>query len=222
MGSSSQAICYPVATIGAENIDALNRVLADLCTRSNPQDGAALTLRRLVEEEARDLSGEAFARFMDYLYEHITTFLDSNEVSENLGALRAIYELIDVTINKNTSKVAKFSNYIRAAFETNCDPKILVLASKVLGHLARSGGTITIDEVERQVKFALEWLRGERIEYRRFAAVLILKEMAENALTVFNIYVPEFVDAIWVGMRDPTLVILGKAVEALRALLPVI
>ncbi|PHT30586.1 Serine/threonine-protein kinase TOR [Capsicum baccatum] len=196
MGSSSQAIRYPVATTGAENIDALNRVLADLCTRSNPKDGAALTLRWLVEEEARDLSGEVFAPFMDHLYERITTFLDNNEVSENLGALRAIYKLIDVTISKNASKVAKFSNYIRAAFETKRDPEILVLVSKVLGHLSRSGGAMTVDEVERQVKFALEWLRGERIEYHCFTAVLILKEMAENVSIVFNVHVPEFVDAV--------------------------
>ncbi|KAM3362365.1 hypothetical protein P3S68_017219 [Capsicum galapagoense] len=222
MGSSSQAIRYPVATTGAGNIDALNRVLVDLCTRSNPKDGAALTLRRLVEEEARYLSGEAFARFMDHLYEHITTFIDSNEVSENLGALRAIDELIDVTISENTSKVAKFSNYMRASFETKHDPEILVLASKVLGHLARSGGAMTADEVERQVKVALEWLRGERIEYRRLAAVLILKEMAENVSTLFNVHVPEFVDAIWVALRDPTLAIREKAVEALRACLRVI
>ncbi|PHT26023.1 hypothetical protein CQW23_34361 [Capsicum baccatum] len=170
MGSSSQAIRYPVATIGAENIDALNRVLVGLCTRSNPKDGAALTLRRLVEEEARDLSGEAFVHFMDHLYELITTFIDSNEVSKNLGALRAMDELIDVTISKNVSKVAKFSNYMSAAFETNPDPEILVFASKVLGHLDRSGGAMTID-----VKVSLKWLRGERIEYHRFSAVLILK-----------------------------------------------
>ncbi|PHT90552.1 hypothetical protein T459_05665 [Capsicum annuum] len=220
MGSSSQAIRYPVATTGTENIDALNRVLADLCTRSNPKDGAALTLRRLVEEEVRDLSGEAFARFMDHLYKRITTFLDSNEVSENLGALRAIYELIDVTISENASKVAKFSNYMRAAFETKRDPEILVLASNVLGHLARSGGAMTANEVE--LKVALEWLHGERIEYRRFAAVLILKEMAENASTVFNVHVPEFVDAICVALRDPTLAVRGKVVEALRACLRVI
>ncbi|PHT28514.1 Serine/threonine-protein kinase TOR [Capsicum baccatum] len=210
MGSSSQAIRYPVATTGAGNIDALNRVLVDLCTRSNPKDGAALTLRRLVQEEACDLSGEAFARFMDHLYEHITTFLDSNEVSENLGALRAICEIIDVTISENASKVAKFSNYMRAAFETKRDPEILVLASKVLGHLARS------------VKVALEWLRGERIEYHRFAAVLILKEMVENASIVFNFHMPEFLDAIWVALRDPTLAVQGKAVEAVRACLRVI
>ncbi|PHT28667.1 hypothetical protein CQW23_31723 [Capsicum baccatum] len=206
MGSSSQAIRYPVATTDAGNIDALNRVFADLCTRRN--------LRRLVEEEARDLSGEAFACFMDHLYELITIYLDSNEVSENLGALRAIDELIDVTISENASKEAKFSNYMSAAFETRRDPEILVIASKVLDHLDRSGGAMTADKVERQVKVSLEWLRGERIEYRRFAAVLILKEMVENASTVFNVHVAEFVDAIWVALRDPTLVFREKAIEA--------
>ncbi|PHT28203.1 Serine/threonine-protein kinase TOR [Capsicum baccatum] len=222
MGSSSQAIRYPVATTSARNIDALNRVLADLCTRSNPKDGAALTLRWLVEEEAHDLSGEAFARFMDHIYELITTFIDRNEVSENLGALRAIDELIDVTISENASKVAKFSNYMSAAFETKRDPEILVLVSEVLGHLDRSGGAMTADEVEHQVKVVLEWLHGERIEYRRFSAILILKEIAENASTVFNVYVSEFVDAIWVTLRDPTLVVREKAIEELCTCLRVI
>ncbi|PHT30558.1 Serine/threonine-protein kinase TOR [Capsicum baccatum] len=86
---------------------------------------------------------------------------------------------------------------MHAAFETKLDPEILVLANKVLGHLARSGGAMTVDEVERQ-------------------------EMAENASTVFNIHMLEFVDAIWVALRDPTLAVRGKAVEALRACLCVI
>ncbi|WMV54644.1 hypothetical protein MTR67_048029 [Solanum verrucosum] len=106
-----------VVTTSAENINALNRVLVHLCTRGNPKDGATLTLRRLVDEEACDLSGENFARFMDHLYERITTLLDSNEVSENLGALRAIDELIDVIISENASKVAKFSNYTLIALK---------------------------------------------------------------------------------------------------------
>lgn len=46
--------------------------------------------------------------------------------------------------------------------------------------------------------------------------------MAENASTVFNVHVPEFVDAIWVALRDPTLAVREKAVEALRACLRVI
>ncbi|XP_004292060.1 PREDICTED: serine/threonine-protein kinase TOR [Fragaria vesca subsp. vesca] len=207
---------------GGGSFDALNRILADLCTRGNPKEGASLALKKHLEEQARDLGGEAFSRFMDQLYDRISALLDSNDVAENLGALRAIDELIDVALGENASKVSKFANYIRTAFELKRDPDILVLASRVLGHLARAGGAMTADEVERQIKIALEWLRGDRIEYRRFAAVLILKEMAENASTVFNVHVPEFVDAIWVALRDPVLPIRERAVEALRACLGVI
>lgn len=210
----------PAATGG--NLDALNRVLNDLCTRANPKDGATLALRKHVEEEARNLSGDAFFRFMDQLYERLTCLLESNDVTENLGALRAIDELIDLKLGENALKVSKFSHYIRTVFESKRDPEILILASTVLGHLARAGGAMTADEVECQVKIALEWLRGERVEYRRFAAVLILKEMAENASTVFNVHVPDFVDAIWVALRDPTLAVRERAVEALRACLRVI
>lgn len=46
--------------------------------------------------------------------------------------------------------------------------------------------------------------------------------MAENASTVFNVHVPEFVDAIWVALRDPDEKIREQAVEALSACLRVI
>ncbi|KAL1564547.1 non-specific serine/threonine protein kinase [Salvia divinorum] len=224
LATTTQSIRYiaPAAATGASNLDALNRVLADLSIRGNPKDGAAPALRRCVEEQARDLSGEAFSRFMDQLYDRITGLLDSNDVAENLGALRAIDELIDVEIGENAVKVAKITNYMRTAFEAKREPETLVIASKVLGHMARAGGAMTADEVERMVRIALDWLRGDRVEYRRFAAVLILKEMAENASTVFNVHVPEFVDAIWVALRDPKLDVRERAVEALRACLRVI
>ncbi|GFP88661.1 serine/threonine-protein kinase tor [Phtheirospermum japonicum] len=224
MVTTAQSIRYipPGPATGASNLDALNRVLADLCVRGNPKDGAASALRRHVQEQARDLGGEAFSRFMDQMYDRITNLLESNEVAENLGALRAIDELIDIGIGENAVKVAKIAKYMRTAFEVKREPETLVVASKVLGHLARAGGAMTADEVERLVKIALEWLRGDRVEYRRFAAVLILKEMAENASTVFNVHVPEFVDAIWVALRDPKLDVRERAVEALRACLRVI
>lgn len=225
MASTAQSVRFgaPAAAAAAgSSLDALNRILADLCTRGPPKDGAASALKIHLEEEARDLSGEAFSRFMDQLYDRISNLLDSNDVAENMGALRAIDELIDVALGESASKVSKFSGYVRTVFEAKRDRDVLILASTVLGHLARAGGAMTADEVECQVQNALEWLRGERIEYRRFAAVLILKEMAENASTVFNVHVPEFVDAIWVALRDPTLPIREQAVEALRACLRVI
>lgn len=115
------------------------------------QEGASLALKKHLEEEARDLSGEGFSRFMDQLYDRISTLLESNDVAENMGALRAIDELIDVALGENATKVSKFSNYMRTVFDVKRDPEILVLASKVLGHLARAGGAMTADEVEFQV-----------------------------------------------------------------------
>ncbi|VVB07643.1 unnamed protein product [Arabis nemorensis] len=47
-------------------------------------------------------------------------------------------------------------------------------------------------------------------------------EMTENASTLFNVHAPEFVDAIWVALRDPQLQVRERAVEALRACLRVI
>ena len=104
-----------------------------------------------LEEEARDLSGEAFSRFMDQLYDRVSNLLDSNDVAENMGALRAIDELIDVALGKSASKVSKFSGYVRTVFEAKRDRDVLILASTVLGHLARAGGAMTADEVECQV-----------------------------------------------------------------------
>ncbi|KAK3212037.1 hypothetical protein Dsin_016743 [Dipteronia sinensis] len=222
MASTSQSLRYLGPSAPGGSFDALNRILGDLCTHANPKEGASLALKKHLEEEARDLSGEAFSRFMDQLYDRISTLLESNDVADNLGALRAIDQLIDVALGENASKVSKFSSYMRTVFEVKRDRDVLVLASRVLGHLARAGGAMTADEVEFQVKMALDWLRGDRVEYRRFAAVLILKEMAENASTVFNVHVPEFVDAIWVALRDPTLAVRERAVEALRACLRVI
>ncbi|XP_065002044.1 serine/threonine-protein kinase TOR-like [Musa acuminata AAA Group] len=222
MASGAASIRYGGAASVGGTADALNRILADLCTRGTPKDGAAVSLKKHVEEAARDLGGEAFSRCMDQFYDKIANLLESNEVADNLGALRAINELIDVALGESASKVSKLSGYMRTLFEVKRDPEVLVLASEVLGHLVRAGGAMTADEVERQIKNALDWLHGERIEYRRFAAVLILKEMAENASTVFNVHVPEFVDAIWVALRDPTLAVRERAVEALRACLRVI
>ena len=70
--------------------------------------------------------------------------------------------------------------------------------------------------VRLQVRRALDWLRGERQESRRYAAVLILRQMALNAPAVFNVHVRAFIDVIWTGLRDPKLHIRESAVDALR------
>ncbi|XP_044443046.1 putative F-box/FBD/LRR-repeat protein At4g00315 isoform X3 [Triticum aestivum] len=178
----------------------------------------AAALRKHVEEEARHLSGEDLLRVMDQLYEQISSLLQSTDATENLLALHAIDALVDLPAG-GPSKVSKLANVLKNVFEVKRDPEILVPASTVLGHLANVGGALTGHEVERQIiTTALGWLGGDRVEYHRFAALLILKEMAENAFTVFKNYIPEFVDVILIALSDPKLVIRERASEAMRAL----
>ena len=47
---------------------------------------------------------------------------------------------------------------------------------------------------------------GDRSEQRRHAAVLVLKELAEHAPTLFNVHVSSFLDHVWVALRDPKMV----------------
>ncbi|CAI7750020.1 unnamed protein product [Closterium sp. NIES-54] len=204
--------------------DILRRLLAELCTRTPyaAKEEGALTLRQHVEEEARDLSGEAFTRFMDTLYERINVLVESSSPSDNLGAVHAIDELIDVPLGESAAKASRFASFLRRIFEEKTDADTISAAAATLGHVARAGGAMAADVVEFQVKEALRWLEGERVEARRYAAVLILKEMAANAPTVFNVHVPTFIDVIWAALRDPKFAVRERAVEALRACLRVI
>ncbi|KAM0864557.1 hypothetical protein ACQ4PT_043843 [Festuca glaucescens] len=193
---------------------------------SSGADVIADALRKHVEEEARDLSGEAFLRFMDQLYDQIYALLQSSDVSENLLALRAIDALIDMPFGEGASKVSKFASFLRNVFEVKRDPEILVPASTVLGHLAKAGGAMTADEVERQGGLVgIEWSTVALQLFlfsKKGIHVPVPLEMAENASTTFNVHVPEFVDAIWVALRDPKQAVRERAVEALRACLHVI
>ncbi|XP_037430462.1 F-box/FBD/LRR-repeat protein At1g16930-like isoform X1 [Triticum dicoccoides] len=185
---------------------------------SSGEGGIAAALRKHVEEEARHLSSEDLLSVMDQLYEQISSLLQSNDATESLLALHAIDALIDLPVG-GASKVSKLANVLKNVFEVKRDPEILVPASTVLGHLANAGGALTGHEVERQIiTTALGWLGADRVEYRRFAALLILKEMAENAFTVFKNYIPEFVDVILKALSDPKLVIRERAALAVRAL----
>lgn len=68
-----------------------------------------------------------------------------------------------------------------------------------------------------QVKACLPWLiPGNANEYRRYAAVLLLRELADCAPAVFNVHVKQFIDNIWGGLRDPKLHVREASVQALQ------
>ncbi|DBA66640.1 TPA: hypothetical protein ACH3X2_002209 [Trebouxia sp. C0005] len=178
------------------------------------------SLREYVEAEARDLSGQPFSRFMTSLYGTIQSDISSSDQNERLGGVLSVDELIDVKLlGENAAKISNFAIYLRSVFRTDTDPVTLEVAAATLGHLVQTGGALTADVVEYEVKRSLDWLRGESQGNRRYAAVLILREMAENAPAVFNVHVRSFIEIIWAGLRDAKVIVREASVAALRACL---
>lgn len=91
---------------------------------------------------------------MDSLFERISKLVDSPLPADNLGAIHAIDELMDVALGEAAAKISRFSAFLCRIFEEKSDPETMVAASTALGHLARVGGALTADVVELQVSTA--------------------------------------------------------------------
>ncbi len=130
-------------------------------------------------------------------------------------------QLINFDGDDAAQKTTRFSSYLRAALRSN-DNTVLVLAARALGLLAIPGGALTAELVESEVKSALEWLQSDRQESRRFAAVLILRELAKNSPTLLYAFVPQIFDCIWVALRDSKVLIRETAAEAIGACFEII
>ena len=214
-------------TGGPREEDSLGRYFAELSS-SRHQDSrlkAAQDLRLFVDSEVRDLSTEGAAKFLDDLTNRVFDLVNSADVHEKLGGIAVIDELIEVsqkTSETNETMIIRFANAFRILFQqstSHSDPVVLAMASKALGHLARAGGALTVEFVEFQIKQSLEWLQADRNERRHLAAVLVLRELAQNTPSLFNVYVDDFLEHIWVALRDPKEEIREAAVEALRVCL---
>jgi FKBP12-rapamycin complex-associated protein len=143
---------------------------------------------------------------------------DSNE---RIGGIHALNALIDFRGDDAGQKTTRFASYLRAVMRGQ-DTTAMVVAAKALGRLAKPGGTLTAELVEAEVKGALEWLQLERNENRRFAAVLILRELAKNSPTLMYQWIAQIFEVIWVALRDPKVLIRESAAEAISACFEII
>ncbi len=94
-------------------------------------------------------------------------------------------------------------------------------ASKTLGHLARSSVVPNADYVEFEVDRGLEWLHSDQSS-RRLAACFVLKELAENAPTLFFAKTGDFLERVWIVLRDGKPIIRLSAARALSACLRIL
>jgi len=194
--------------------DNLDSYFVDLKARDVTRQIAAAT--RLADQATaafRELTPTEFNRYYTDLTNRMSVLiLQGNDTHERTGGLYLLNGLIGFRGDDATNKVTKFHNYIKRTLEGN-DTSAMVVAAKCLGRLATPGAAYSTELVEAQVRQAMEWLTSERNENRRFAAVLVLRELAKNSSTLIRQHIQVILAAIWEALRDPKVVIRETAAE---------
>ena len=141
----------------------------------------------------------------------------SQDTNDKIGGILAIERLMTFeSDDAQQQNITKFANYLRAALRSS-DNDVLIYAACALGHLAAPGGALIADLVDSEIKLALEALTSDRQESRRFAAVLVIRELAKSSPTLLYGFVPQILDCIWVTLRDLKVLIREVAAEAVGA-----
>ncbi|THC91838.1 hypothetical protein EYZ11_008708 [Aspergillus tanneri] len=163
---------------------------------------------------SRDWAPEKFLEFYNTVSHRIGQLVvTGSDGSEKIGGLLALDRLIDLNGVDAAQKTTRFASYLRSALRSN-DNAVLVCAAQSLGRLAKPGGALTAEIVESEIHSALEWLQSERQESRRFAAVLIIRELAKGSPAVLYGFVPQILELAWVALSDPKFLIRETTAEA--------
>lgn len=165
-----------------------------------------------------ELPAEAFQEFYYNVNHRLgQSIANSSDPNEKIGGILAVEQLIDFDNDDAAQKTTRYAGYLRAALRSN-DNNVLIYAARALGHLAMPGGALTAELVESEVKSALEWLRStERHEIRRFAATLVIRELAKNSPTLLYAFVPQILEFTVKVVQDPKVLIRETAAEAIGA-----
>ncbi|KAL6852270.1 phosphatidylinositol kinase- protein kinase tor1 [Amphichorda felina] len=214
-------MAHPQQQIALERLDVITRGLRSRAG-DDVRNRSALQLRELVAVCHRDLSPEQFLVFYNTVNNKITQLITHGGDSfERLGGIYALDALVDFEGVDIAAKYTRFTQNLKTIMRGK-DINPMQPAAIALGKLCRPGGSMISELVESEVNTALEWLQNDRIEERRYSAVLVLRELSRNAPTLMYQYIPTIFDWIWVGLRDPRQLIRVTSAETVSAAFKII
>ncbi|CAH0563403.1 unnamed protein product [Brassicogethes aeneus] len=170
------------------------------------------------KSELREAPQDEIDQFMEEFNHQIFEMINSNDVNEKKGGILAIVCFIGADMDNMTTRITRFANYLRRLLPSN-DIGVMELVARTTGLLAEVSGSKASEYMEFEVNRAYEWLRGDRNEGKRHAAVLVLKELAMTMPTYFYQQVSQFFELIFYATQDPKPAIREGAIDALRAAL---
>ncbi|GAA93365.1 uncharacterized protein L969DRAFT_91224 [Mixia osmundae IAM 14324] len=190
------------------------------CMRSRGDDRLRATSEFRQYILAGSQGSNGFARIWSEISPHLFTLCNSTDVNDKLAGISAIDSIIDILPAGDPLRASRLVNFTSKALPC-ADPQVMSLAAKAYARLVSQGGNAMNEYVDVQIKAALEWLQGERIENRRYAAALVVRELAKAVPALVYEHVPELLDNLWTALRDPKVAIRESAAAALNGCLEI-
>ncbi|KAK3375945.1 armadillo-type protein [Lasiosphaeria ovina] len=203
---------------------ALEQYIKDVRNRTFPEDQrkrAARQIRDLVNIAKQEMGAEQFQLFFNSVNQRTMALIQGTDPYDRMGGVYILDALVDFDGIDLALKYSRFQQYIGTILRGK-DPNPMQPAAVVLGKLCKPGGSLISELVDAEVQTALEWLQSDRIEERRYAAVLVLRELARNAPTLMYSYVGFVFDQIWIGLRDQRHLIRATSSETVSACFKII
>ncbi|XP_046866806.1 serine/threonine-protein kinase Tor [Drosophila willistoni] len=184
----------------------------------NVQNKATQDLFLYCKTELREMSQEELAQFFDEFDHHIFNMVNAADINEKKGGALAMKCLISSDHWTTRNGISPYLNRLRDLLLIN-DVSVMEIAARSLVKLANMPGSKGVDSFDFDIKKAFEMLSGDRQEYRRHAAVFILRELAIALPTYFYQQILTFFEHIFNAIFDPKPAIRKSAAEALCAAL---
>ncbi|KAM7201608.1 phosphatidylinositol 3-kinase tor2 [Naviculisporaceae sp. PSN 640] len=204
---------------------ALEQCIRDVKNRTYTEDQrkrAARSIRELVNAAKQEMGADQFSLFFNMINQRTMTLIQgADNYYDRMGGVYILDALVDFDGIEPALKYSRFQQHIGAILRgKSLEP--MQPAAVVLGKLCKPGGSLISELVNAEVQTALEWLQSDRVEERRYAAVLVLRELARNAPTLMYSYVGFVFDQIWIGLRDPRHLIRATSAETVSACFKII
>jgi FKBP12-rapamycin complex-associated protein len=231
--AASSAVSLASSTSTSSHAAFTSKIVADLKSKSElDRHRAARDLYTHVSTELRELDPEHLNAFLDIFTKNILDLVKSSDTAAKLGGILAIVALINADACNTGDRISRFGNYLRnnclagqttvpsssssssssststsSGSSTIADAAVIELASKAIARLTQVSGTYTVnlklDLIDHELKRSIEMLQGPRHEGRRYAAVLVLREIAFSMPTFFFQNVSQFFGVIFTAINDP-------------------
>lgn len=133
-------------------------------------------------------------------------------------------------VGRETRIVHYVNKFIPAMLKqlTINNPELVEKAAECLGNLAKAGGSVTAENVEKALDEAIKWLSKEKkqsgTDIKRYSGVLLLREFCKKLpiITFNKLFDNDSYKCIFAAFKDPRVTVRDTAAECINICLSLI